>query len=348
MKSMHLAAAALIGVVAVPAVAADITGAGATFPAPVYLKWGEAFKAASGIGLNYQAIGSGAGQTQITNRTVDFGASDAPMAAERRTAANLLQFPTVIGAVVLTANLPNVDETKMRLTGPIIADMYLGKITSWADPRIKALNPSINLPNIPVVPVRRADSSGTTFVFTSYMSLQSADWKANVGAANSVEWKAGVGAKGNDGVAGAIKNTVGSIGYVEFVYAASNKLGPIMLANHDGKWVAPSEAGFAAAASRADWASAADLAPTMLNMPGPTAWPIVSATYILLPKNPKNADAAANVMKFVDFGYSAAGDAIASQLHYITLPADVKDRVRKAWAANIKAGNGQPLYRASR
>lgn len=331
MKTLHFAAAAMIGLVAAPVVAADITGAGATFPAPVYLKWGEQFKAATGVGLNYQAIGSGAGLTQITNRTVDFGASDAPVATDRLKGANLVQFPAVIGAVVLTANIPNVDERQVRLTGPIVADIYLGKITSWADPRIQMLNRTVKLPNLPIVPVRRADSSGTTFVFTSYLASQSGEWKGSVGAANSVEWKAGVGAKGNDGVAGAIKNTVGAVGYVEFAYASNNNLGAFQLANADGRFVAPSEAAFAAAAAGASWATAENMAPSMLNMRGAGSWPIVSATYILLPKNPKDPSRSANVVRFFDWAFKS-GDATATQLHYITLPAPVKDNIRKLWA----------------
>ena len=344
MKTMHIISLGL-ALGAAPLAAQSITGAGATFPAPAYIKWGEAYKGVSGVGLNYQGVGSGAGVTQITNRTVDFGASDAPVAAEKLAAANLLQFPTVIGAVVVTANLPGVDETKMRISGPVLADIYLGKIRSWSDPRIKALNPSINLPNLPISPVRRADGSGTTYVFTTYLSTVSPEWKSSVGAATSVEWKAGVGAKGNDGVAGVIKNAKGAIGYIEYVYAAGNHLGAMMMQNRDGRVIAPSTAAFAAAAAKADWPHAPGMAPSMINMPGANAWPITSATYVLLPKNPSNVAASLNVMKFYDWAYKSGGP-IATQLYYVTLPSFVQNAVRKAWAANIKGPDGKPVYSA--
>ena len=345
MKVMHIISLGLAGAVAAPLAAQSITGAGATFPAPAYIKWGETYKRVSGVGLNYQGVGSGAGYVQISNRTVDFGASDAPRTPQELAKANLLQFPTVVGAVVVTANLPGVDETRMRISGPVLADIYLGKIRSWADPRIKALNPGINLPSLPISPVRRADGSGTTYVFTSYLSSVSPEWKSTVGAATSVEWKAGIGAKGNDGVAGVIKNAKGAIGYVEYVYAAGNHLGAMMMQNRDGRVIAPSPASFAAAASQADWPHAPGMAPSMINMPSANAWPITSATYILLPRNPSNAAASLNVMKFFDWTYKS-GAPIASQLFYVTLPRYVQNAVRRAWAANIRGPNGQPVYRA--
>ena len=335
---MKFAATALalgLGVFAFAAQAQQITGAGATFPAPVYTKWGEAAKAALGIELNYQAIGSGGGQNQILNRTVDFGASDAPMSAEKLTAGNLLQFPTVMGAVVPIVNLPGIAENQLRLTGEILAEIYEGKITKWNDPKIAALNAGVSLPNLAIAPVYRADGSGTTFVFASYLSAASAEWKSRVGAATSVKWPAGTGAKGNDGVSATVANTAGAIGYVENAYATQNKLNTTQLRNKAGQFVSPTIAAFAAAAANGDWTTAQNFAVNLIDQPGAQSWPIVSATFILLPKDPKDRARSANVMKFFDWAYKG-GDQIATGLEYIALPATVKDSVRKAWAAEIK------------
>jgi phosphate transport system substrate-binding protein len=331
------AAAALAGA----AYAQEITGAGATFPAPVYTAWGDAYKAETGTALNYQAIGSGGGQTQITNRTVDFGASDAPMDPQKMADAHLLQFPAVIGAVVPIVNLPDVSD--LTLSGPVLADIYAGKITAWNDQAIAALNPGVTLPSTSIVPVYRSDASGTSFVWTTYLSTVSADWAENVGAATSVEWPAGAGAKGNDGVAGTVKNTVGAVGYVEYVYAASNDLQATKLENAAGKIVEPSEAAFAAAAEQADWDNAENMAASMINLGGDTTWPIVSATYILLPKDPQDATRSLNVMKFFEWAYANGGDK-AKELHYIMLPATVVDRIKKAWAAEIMGPDGKPVW----
>ena len=323
--------------------AQQITGAGATFPAPVYTKWGEAAKAATGIELNYQAIGSGGGQNQITNRTVDFGASDAPMDAAKLKDANLLQFPTVMGAVVPIVNLPGIEANKMKLTGDALAQIYLGKITKWNDPALVKLNPGVDLPNLAIAPVYRADGSGTTFVFTSYLSAVSPDWKAGVGASTSVKWAAGTGARGNDGVAGTVKNVRGGLGYVENAYATQNKLTTTLLQNKAGQFVQPTMAAFEAAASNGDWKGAQNFAVDLINQPGATSWPIVSATYLLLPRDPKDAARSANVMKFMDWAYSN-GSATASQLEYIPLPKAVQDTVRAAWRTSIMA-NGAPVYK---
>jgi phosphate transport system substrate-binding protein len=315
--------------------AADITGAGATFPAPVYTAWAADYKAKTGNGLNYQAIGSGGGQTQITNRTVDFGASDAPMAADKLQSANLLQFPTVIGAVVPIVNLPGVESGKLKLTGEILGDIYQGKITAWNDPKIAELNKDVKLPDTAIAPVYRSDGSGTTFVFTSYLAAANAGWKDNVGAATSVQWPAGAGAKGNDGVAGTVKNTEGAIGYVEYVYAASNNLTTVALKNKAGEFVEPTVQSFEAAADKADWKGAKNFAASMIDMDAKGAWPIVSATFILLPKDPKNPAQAKEVMNFFDWAYKD-GDATAQKLHYIPLPDAVAEEVRKAWKADVK------------
>jgi phosphate transport system substrate-binding protein len=330
-------AAALAGTafVAAPAMAQQITGAGGTFPAPVYAKWGEAAKAAIGIELNYQAIGSGGGQTQIINRTVDFGASDAPMDAAKLESNHILQIPTVMGAVVPIVNLPGVEIDQLKLTGEILADIYAGKITKWNDPKLVEMNRGVTLPNIPITPVYRADASGTSYVFTSYLSAASADWKANAGVGTSVKWPAGSGAKGNDGVAGTVKNTRGGIGYVENAFATQNKLTTTQLRNKAGDFVKPTMASFTAAASSADWAGAKHFAVSLIDQGGATSWPIVSATFLLLPEDPKDASKAAAVTKFIDWSYSNGG-AIAASLDYIALPKMVQDQVRAAIKANVK------------
>ena len=327
-----------------PAVAVDFTGAGATFPAPVYSAWAAEFKAKTGSSLNYQAIGSGGGQTQIINRTVDFGASDAPVAGDKLGNAKLLQFPTVIGSVVPIVNLDGIKANEVKLSGAVLADIYLGKVTNWSDKAIADLNPGLKLPSLDILPVSRADGSGTTFVFTSYLADVSADWKTKVGANSAVKWPAGDGAKGNDGVAGTVKNTKGAIGYVEYVYAAANGLTTTQLQNKAGKFVSPSVEGFKAAAAAADWAGAKDFAASMINTSGETAWPIVSATFILLPKDPKDAATSAEVMKFFDWAYTS-GDELADKLHYVALPKDVKDRVRAAWKSEIKDSTGAAIYK---
>ena len=334
-----IASAAFVGR---PATAQQITGAGGTFPAPVYAKWGEAAKAAIGVELNYQAIGSGGGQNQITNRTVDFGASDAPMDAAKLTSANLLQFPTVMGAVVPIVNLPGIEADQVKLTGEMLAEIYLGKVTKWNDPKLVAMNPGVALPSFAIAPVYRADGSGTTYVFTSYLSAVSPEWKSGVGANTSVKWAAGTGARGNDGVAGTVKNTRGGIGYVENAFATQNKLTTTQLQNKAGQFVPPSMAAFTAAASSGDWSGAPNFAVDLINQGGATSWPIVSATFLLLPKDPKDPARSKNVMKFIDWAYSNGGP-IATQLEYIPLPKDVQDRVRAAWRSSVTA-DGKPVY----
>lgn len=322
--------------------AQQITGAGATFPAPVYTKWGEAAKAAAGIELNYQAIGSGGGQNQILNRTVDFGASDAPMDPAKLESGKLLQFPTVIGAVVVIVNIPDVKPNQLKLTGELVAEIFGGKIAKWNDPKIAELNRDVKLPNLAIAPVHRADGSGTTYVFTSYLSAVSPEWKSKVGAATSVNWPAGAGAKGNDGVAATTQNTRGGIGYVENAYATQNKLTTTQLRNKSGHFVEPTMANFSAAAANADWAGAKNYAVSLIDQPGDKTWPIASATFILLPKDPKDPVRSANVLKFVDWAYKS-GDSIASGLEYIPLPPAVKDAVRGSWRADIKGPDGKPV-----
>ncbi len=333
--SIFTISALALALAATPVVAQQITGAGATFPAPVYAKWGEAAKAAIGLELNYQAIGSGGGQNQILNRTVDFGASDAPMDAAKLASGNLLQFPAVMGAVVPIVNLPGVEADQLKLTGELIAEIYLGKVTKWNDPKLVEMNKGIALPNLAIAPIYRADGSGTTYVFTSYLAAVSADWKTGVGASASVKWAAGNGAKGNDGVAATVRQVKGSIGYVENAYATQNKLTTTQLRNKTGAFVKPTLATFSAAAENGDWKAAPNYAVSLIDMPGATSWPIVSATFILLPKDPKDAARSANVMKFFDWAYKNGAD-IAKGLDYNALPTSVQDAVRASWKAEIK------------
>jgi phosphate transport system substrate-binding protein len=331
--------------VATPAVgteAQQITGAGATFPAPVYTKWGEAARTAIGVELNYQAIGSGGGQNQILNRTVDFGASDAPMDPTKLQSGNLLQFPTVMGAVVAIVNIPGVEANQLKLTGDVLADIFQGNITKWNDRKIAAINEGVKLPNLAIAPVHRADGSGTTFVFTSYLSAVSPDWKDKVGASTSVDWPAGAGARGNDGVAATTKNTRGGIGYVENAYATQNKLVTTQLKNKAGKFVKPTLDAFSAAAASGDWTHAQNYAVSLIDLPGDNTWPIVSATFIMLPKDPKDPARSANVIKFFDWAYKS-GDPIAKQLEYIPLPEAVKESVRNAWHTEVKGPDGKPV-----
>ncbi len=343
MKLVSTALAITLAAFTVGAQAQQITGAGATFPAPVYAKWGEAAKAATGLELNYQAIGSGGGQNQIINRTVDFGASDAPVDVAKLEQNHLLQFPTVMGAVVPIVNLPGIEANQLKLPSELLADIYLGKIAKWNDPRLVEANRDIKLPNLPIAPVYRADGSGTTFVFTSYLSAVSPDWKAKVGASTSVKWAAGNGAKGNDGVAATVKQVRGAIGYVEYAYARQNKLTTTQLRNKAGHFVSPTMAAFTEAANAGDWKNAPNYAVSLIDTAGAEAWPIVSATFILLPKDPKDPARSANVIKFFDFAYKNGGD-VAKGLDYIALPEAVQDAVRSSWRAEIKGPDGAAIW----
>ena len=312
----------------------QITGAGSTFAAPIYGKWGEASASAIGVKLNYQAIGSGAGINQINNRTVDFGASDMPVPADQLTQHKLMQFPTVIGGVDIIVNLPGIKPNELKLTGPIVADIYLGKITKWNDKQITAINPGVKLPNLAIAPVHRADGSGTTFVFTDYLGMVSPEWKSKVGSSTSVAWPVGAGAKGSDGVAGTVHQIQGGIGYDESAYAELNHLTTAMLQNKDGKFVSPTMAAFQAAAGSADWSKVQNFAIDLNDQPGAASWPIESATFVLLPTDPKDQKQSAAVKKFFNWGY-ANGDEIAVKLLYIPLPQKVKDAVRAAWQKEV-------------
>ena len=316
----------------VAAQAQSITGAGSTFAAPIYGKWGEAAATAAGIQLNYQAVGSGAGINQVNNRTVDFGASDMPVKADALAEHKLMQFPTVIGGVDVIVNLPGIKPNELKLTGPLLADIYLGKIVKWNDKAIAAVNPGLKLPGTAIATVHRADGSGTTFVFTDYLSTQSPEWKEKVGASTSVSWPTGAGAKGSDGVAATVRQIPGGIGYDESAYAEQNHLTTTMMRNADGKFVAPTMEAFAAAAANADWSKVQNFAIDLNDQKGAESWPIESATFVLLPTDPKDEKQSAAVKKFFEWGF-AHGNDIASKLLYIPLPAKVQDAIRTAWKA---------------
>ncbi|MEI7931489.1 MAG: phosphate ABC transporter substrate-binding protein PstS [Alphaproteobacteria bacterium] len=336
---------ALAGLVvggAVAAFAAEFTGAGATFPAPVYTRWAEQYSTSSGDRLNYQAIGSGAGVTQILNRTVDFGASDAAVAPERLQSQNLLQFPAVIGGVVLAVNIPGVDGNSLKLNGQVLGDIYLCRIRMWNDKAIAALNPGVTLTALAVAPVYRSDSSGTTNIFTSYLSAVNLPFSTGLGAGNSVAWRCGIGAPGNAGVAGGIRNTRGAIGYVEYAYAVENNMQTPQLQNKSGQFVKPSAAGFAAAASTVNWTNAPNMQVSMNNTTGAANWPIVGPTYILLPKNPTDAAASLRVMNFFDWAFKN-GKPAADQLRYVMLPTAVQDQVRQKWC-QVKDTGGKAIW----
>jgi len=323
--------------------AGDISGAGATFPAPVYAKWAETYKAQTGVGLNYQAIGSGGGIKQIKAKTVAFGASDKPLKLEDLDAAGLMQFPMVMGGVVPVVNLPGVMPGQLHLPGALLADIYLGAVTKWNDPRIAAVNKGVKLPNLPITVVHRSDGSGTSFLFTSYLSMKNPAWQSKVGASDSVEWPTGLGGKGNDGVSAFVKQTIGSIGYVEYAYAKQNKATYALVQNKDGQYPAPVAADFAAAAAHADWTKAPGNYLLLLDQPGAKSWPITGATFILVYKKQDNAAQGADVLKFFDWAYKN-GDAAANTLDYVPMPAAVKTMMRKQWAAQVKGPDGKPVY----
>jgi phosphate transport system substrate-binding protein len=324
------------GLAITAASAADLSGAGATFPYPIYAKWAEAYKAKTGIGLNYQSIGSGGGIAQIKAKTVDFGASDKPLSPGELDAAGLTQFPTVIGGVVPVANIPGIKPGQLVLDGATLANICLGTIKYWDDGAIKKLNPGVNLPHLSIVGVHRSDGSGTNFIFTNYLSKVSPAWASQVGAATAVEWPSGIGAKGNEGVAGNVKQTQGALGYVEYAYAKQNALTYVRMVNHDGVAVEPTAEAFQAASAKTDWAHAPGFYVVLTNQPGHDAWPIAGATFILVYKHPADASRTKQVLSFYDWAYASGGD-LARSLDYVPLPASTVDAVKKSWRANIDA-----------
>jgi phosphate transport system substrate-binding protein len=323
--------------------AANLSGAGATFPAPIYAKWAETYRAQTGTGLNYQAIGSGGGIKQINAKTVDFGASDKPLKPDVLNSSGLFQFPTVVGGVVPVVNIPGIQAGEIKLSGSVLADIYLGEIKRWNDPKIAQLNPGVRLPGLPITVVHRSDGSGTSFLFTTYLSMKNAAWAQKVGGNDSVEWPTGQGGKGNDGVAAFVRQTVGSIGYVEYAYIQQNKMAYVDMQARSGQYIVPTAGAFAAAASHGDWSHAPGYYLLLLDQPGADSWPITGATFILMYKQQANPAAGEGVLKFFDWAYKN-GDGQAEALSYVPLPLSVKNQIRKSWTMNIKGPNGQPVY----
>jgi len=332
-------AAAFAGFV-IPAVAQDVTGAGASFPAPVYAKWADAYNKATGARINYQSVGSGAGIKQITAKTVDFGASDAPLKDDELAKNGLIQFPTVIGGVVPVINVKGVTPGQLKMTGQLLGDIYLGKITKWNDAAITAQNPGVALPDAAIAVVRRADGSGTSFIFTNYLSKVNAEWKSKVGEGTAVNWPTGAGGKGNEGVSSYVQRLPNSIGYVEYAYAKQNKMTYVQLKNAAGNFVAPDDANFKAAAAGAEWNKS--FYQVLTEQPGRDAWPITGATFILMHKVQDKPANAANALKFFDWAY-ANGDKMAAELEYVTLPDSLKALIHKQWADNIKDASGKAI-----
>jgi phosphate transport system substrate-binding protein len=325
------------------AVAADMTGAGATFPYPIYAKWAEEYKKATGNGLNYQSIGSGGGIKQIKAKTVDFGASDMPLKPEDLEKDGLMQFPAVMGGVVPIVNLEGIAPGQLKLTGPVLADIYLGKITKWNAPEIASLNADVKLPATDITVVHRADGSGTTFVFADYLSKVSPDFKEKVGAGTAVKWPTGVGGKGNEGVAANVQRIKNAIGYVEYAYAKRNKMSHAQMKNRDGQFVQPDDESFKAAAAGADWAKTPGMAIVLTDQPGKTSWPMTNPSYILMHKVQADPAKGREVLKFFDWAYKN-GATMAAELEYVAMPAPVVKLVHDAWKAQLKDASGKAIW----
>jgi len=324
--------------------AADITGAGATFPYPIYAKWASAYKEKTGVGMNYQSIGSGGGIKQIKARTVDFGASDAPLKPEELSEAGLMQFPMVMGGVVPVYNLPGITAGQIKLTPAVLADIFLKKIDKWNDPAIAKLNPGVNLPDDTISVVHRSDGSGTTFIFTNYLSKVSPEWKSAVGEGTAVKWPTGVGGKGNEGVASYVQRIKGSIGYVEFAYALQNKMSYAQLKNRDGNFVAPSEESFKSAAANANWDMSKGFYEILTDEPGKNSWPITGATFILMHKSQEKPEQAQEVLKFFKWAYENGGQ-MALALDYIPMPDNVVKLVGTYWKQGMTDTSGKPVWK---
>lgn len=331
------------GSISVAALAAEITGAGATFPYPLYGKWAEAYKAKTGNSVNYQSIGSGGGIRQIQSKTVDFGASDMPLKPEELDKSRLVQFPTVIGGDVPVVNLKALKPGELKLTGPLIADIYLGKVKKWNDPAIVKLNQGVKLPEQDISVVHRSDGSGTTFIWTNYLSKVSPEWRQKVGEGTSVNWPAGVGGKGNEGVAQYVQQISGSIGYVEYAYALQNKMIHAEVKNRDGNFVSPNIDTFRAAAAGAQWDKAPAMYLILTDQPGKTTWPISGATFILMHKTQAKPDRAKEVLQFFNWAY-ANGGKLATDLDYVPLPGSVVKLIETSWRRDIKDAGGKPVW----
>lgn len=323
--------------------AANITGAGATFPYPIYAKWAEAYKKETNNGMNYQSIGSGGGIKQIKAKTVDFGASDMPLPAQELEKEGLIQFPAVMGGVVPIINLAGITPGQLKMTPDLLAGIYLGKITKWNAPEIAAVNQGVNLPNADITVVHRSDGSGTTFLWTDFLSKTNADFKSVVGAGTAVKWPAGVGGKGNEGVAANVQRIKGAIGYVEYAYAKRNNMSHTQLKNRDGVFVQPDDESFKAAAAGADWAKTPGMEVVLTNQAGKGSWPITGASFILLHKVPANPEKTREVLKFFDWAYKN-GSAMATELEYVAMPAPVIKLVQDAWKTQLKDASGKPVW----
>ena len=347
MRMKNVLASLVVGasavVVVTAASAANITGAGATFPYPAYAKWAEEYKAATGHSLNYQSVGSGAGIKQIKAKTVDFGASDKPLPAAELDEAGLMQFPAIMGGVVPIVNLEGVAPGQMKLTGPIVADIYLGKSTTWNAPAIVALNPGLKLPATEITVVHRADGSGTTFLFADYLSKISTEWKTKVGADTAVKWPVGVGGKGNEGVAANVQRIKGAIGYVEWAYAKKNKIAHTQMKNRDGVFLNPDDDAFKAAAASAEWAKTPGMGVILTDQAGKGSWPIAGASFILMHKSQADGAKAKEVLKFFEWSF-ANGGAAATALDYVPMPASVIKQISDSWKANLKDTSGKAVW----
>jgi phosphate transport system substrate-binding protein len=340
MKSFLIrSAATALGAVATVSSAQDVTGAGATFPAPLYAKWADAYNKANGARMNYQSVGSGAGLNQIRAKTVDFGASDMPLKDDQLAKDGLVQFPTVIGGVVPVVNIKGIAPGQIKLTGLVLGDIFLGKITKWNDAALTALNPGVPLPDAAISVVRRADGSGTSFIFTNYLSKVNPEWQAKVGEGTAVNWPTGAGGKGNEGVAAFVNRLPNSIGYVEYAYVKQNKMTYTLLKNKDGNFATPDDANFKAAAASADWSKT--FYQVLTEQAGKEAWPLTGATFIMMQKVQDKPVSASNALKFFEWAY-LNGDKMAAELEYVALPDAVKSLVRKQWA-EIKDASGKPI-----
>src|SRR5450830_1965365 len=342
-KFIVVGASAAMAFSSASVMAADMTGAGATFPYPIYAKWAETYKANTGNGLNYQSVGSGAGIKQIKAKTVEFGASDMPLKAEELEEAGLMQFPAIMGGVVTVVNLDGVTPGQLKLTGPVVADIYLGKITKWNDPAITVLNPGVKLPADDITVVHRADGSGTSFLFTDFLSKTNADFKTKIGAGTAVKWVVGVGGKGNEGVAANVQRIKGAIGYVEWAYAKKNKMSHTQLKNKDGVFLQPDDENFKAAAANAEWTKTPGFGVVLTDQAGKASWPITGVSFILMYKQQADAAKGKEVVKFFDWAF-ANGDKAAVDLDYVPLPDTVVKQVQAAWKANLKDASGKALY----
>ena len=343
-RTLLLAATVAIAASGMAAAETAVTGAGSTFVYPILAKWSDAYKTKSGLSINYQSIGSGGGIKQIKSGTVDFGASDMPLKPDDLAASGLTQFPVIIGGDVPVVNLPGIAAGQLKLTGPILADIFLGKITKWTDPQIAALNKGVNLPSQGISVVHRSDGSGTTFIWTNYLSKVSPEWQSKVGEGTSVDWPSGVGGKGNEGVSANVQQIGGSIGYVEYAYALQNKLTDVQVQNRGGEFVHANAASFAAAAAGADWSHAPGFYLILTDQPGKGGWPITGSVFVLMHNQQSRPEAGKEILKFFDWAYSEEGAKLAGTLDYVPLPKAVIGQIEGSWKTQLKDSSGKALW----